>query len=427
MAVNKACLGPYRRVGVASLLSALWWIVFGALLGWLGHWALASFFRRAETRTIEKTVEKVIDNPAHLTRIKSLEQELQAVPALKSRIAEMERRGPMIIDNIIEKPVEKIVDRVVDNPAHLSRIRQLEADLAIIPQLRGRIAELEARPPKIVEKPVEKIVEKPVERVIDRVVDNPAHLARIRSLEAEVSAIAGLRQKIAELEGRPARVVEKPVDRLIDNPVHVARVRMLEKEVGQIPALRAKIAELESRPLRSLDKLADAVAPYDRPVERIIERLVADPRANEEQNRRLRDLERRFDSIEAALLGRAQGKGAAPKDAPDPSLPVSPLTIGEIDLAAARAEGFSMRGVDDFEVIAGLGENAAVVLKKAGATTFAHIAGMTPDEIAEVLRLNGVEEQAEIIASWPEQAELAARNRWRTLSALQRSSKPVDR
>jgi predicted flap endonuclease-1-like 5' DNA nuclease len=416
-------------------LCFLWWIVFGALLGWLGHWALSRFFRRAEPQIVEKTVDRVVDNPLHLTRIKTLEQELQGVPALRSRIAELERRAPMIIDNIIEKPVEKIVDRVVDNPAHLSRIRQLEGDLAIIPQLRSKIAELEARPPKVVEKiidrPVEKIVEKPVEKIVDRVVDNPAHLSRIRSLETELGVLPGLRQKIAELEARPPKIVEKPVekpvDRLVDNPVHLARVRMLEKEVAQIPALRAKIAELEARPPRIVEKLVESPPAYERPVERIIERVVTDTRAGDDQNRRLRELERRFESIEAALLRRASAPDPPTVEAGEPPPPPLPLTIAEIDIAAARAEGFAMRSTEDFEVLTGLAPNAAQALKRAGATTFAHIAGMTDAEIAEVLRVNGVEADDDATASWPEQAELAARNRWRALKALQRSLASGDR
>ncbi|MDZ7923880.1 MAG: hypothetical protein U5M23_07405 [Marinagarivorans sp.] len=60
------------------------------------------------------------------------------------------------------------------------------------------------KPPVEVERVVEKIVEKPVDRVVEKVVekevDNPSHLASIARLTAEVAVVAGLRNRIAELE-----------------------------------------------------------------------------------------------------------------------------------------------------------------------------------------------------------------------------------
>jgi|GEM_PF-3029009 len=147
-----------------------------------------------------RIVDRMVDNPEHLARIKTLEGELAVLPGLRSQLAKLEA--------------------TVDNPEHLIRIKFLEDEIARIPALRNEIVELRSAPPKIVE--VEKIIEKPVDRVVEKVVDrvvekivektvdNPQHMVRIRALESEVSAIAGLRSQIVSLQSAPPRVVANP-------------------------------------------------------------------------------------------------------------------------------------------------------------------------------------------------------------------------
>jgi hypothetical protein len=125
---------------VTSFLCVIWWLVAGALGGWLLSWLLARALKREavipEARIVERPVEK-------------------------------------IVEKTVEKPVERLVEKPVDNPIHLARIKFLETEMAVIAGLRSQILSLQSASPKVVEKIVEKIVERPVDRVIEKVVEKP--------------------------------------------------------------------------------------------------------------------------------------------------------------------------------------------------------------------------------------------------------------
>ena len=114
------------------LASVLWWIVLGALLGWMGSWV---FNRTLRTR----------------------------VPAQGARVAgDATGRAPQAlvpVDRVVEVPVERIVERVV-------------------------------------EVPVERVVERTVERVVERTVVDTRALdvrdATIRALQGRVAHLAAL-------------------------------------------------------------------------------------------------------------------------------------------------------------------------------------------------------------------------------------------
>jgi len=403
--------GEMRPVVPMDWVFAILWIVVGALLFWGGE-RLVRRLRGDQDRASALAAE----NAAHVFRIKSLEGETALIPGLRAKIAELEARPP----TIVEKPVVKMIERPFDNTATMTRLQSLEKEAARIPDLKARIAELQSQPPKIVE----------------RMVDNPEHVARIQSLEAEVAIIPDLKAKIAELEARAPETVERIVERPIDNPEHLARIRRLEEEADVIPGLRARIDELERRPPEIIE----------RPVERIVERLVDNPvhvakiralekeaglvpglrrrifdlqrRAAEDRDRRLRDLERRFDDIERALRRRDGASEEPANDAQSPDAGVAGTTI---DVAAAKAEGFPIEGPNDLSIIAGLDSAAADALHRAGAGDFATIAAMTPAEILQVMRAGGATADLWTVESWPEQADLAAQNHWRALKALQGS------
>lgn len=72
---------------------------------------------------------------------------------------------------------------------------------------------------------------------------------------------------------------------------------------------------------------------------------------------------------------------------------------------------------DDLEIIEGIGPKIASVLKAAGITTFAQLADMDPDKIAELIHAGGI--RLADPASWPEQARLAAAGDQAGLQALQ--------
>lgn len=316
---------------------------------------------------VEKVVERLVENPAHLARIAELEGEVVTVVGLREQIAQLQAAPPRIVETIVERqvevlveklvevpverivekrievpiekivekrvevpieklvekrievpveriverrievPVEKTVERLVDNPVHLARITELEGEVAVIVGLREQIAQLQATPPRIVERivekrievPVEKLVEVPVEKIVEkpveRLVDNPAHLARISELEGEVTIIAGLREEIVRLQAQPPKIVEKRievpvekivekrvevpvekvVDRLVDNPTHLARIAQLEQEVTVIAGLRDQIAQLQAAPPKIVEKIV--VKRVKVPVEKVVEKRVEVP------------------------------------------------------------------------------------------------------------------------------------------------------
>jgi predicted flap endonuclease-1-like 5' DNA nuclease len=445
---------------MSALLCWLWPFLFGALLGWLlcgwlasrrrgPDWQSVAATRDGEIRRlsgdlnalqarppleVEKIVEKLVDNPEHLTRIQALSAEAALIPALRSRISELENLPPKVVEKTVEVPVEKIVEKVVekvvekpvDNPNHLSRIAALTAEVGVIAGLRSRITELENRPPKEVEKIVEKIIEKPVEKVVEKIiekqVDNPSHLSRIAALTAEVGVIAGLRNRITELENRPPRevekivekVVEKPVEKIVekivekrvDNPDHLARIAALTAEVGAVAAMRSRISQLESAPPKTVEKIVEKL--IDRPVEKIVEKVVekvvekpvdriVEKIVRDEAG--LAERDRRIAALEAELKRERDG---AP-----------------IDVAAARAAGIAVKGADDLEIIEGIGPKIAELFHADGVRTFAQLARMTPAQIQPMLDRAGPHFRIANPGTWPEQAELAARNRWQALKSLQ--------
>jgi predicted flap endonuclease-1-like 5' DNA nuclease len=440
---------------MSSLACMLWWLLLGSLLGLLGSWLIGKLFRRpmpAPTeRIVEKHVDRLVDNPAHLTRIKALEGEVAGIAGMRSQIQAFQSAPPKIVEKIVDRPVdrivekivdrpveiivekivekpvdrivekivekpvdrivekivekpvdrivEKAVDRVVDNPAQLTRIRSLEAEVAVIAGLTATIQTLRSAPPKVVEKIVEKIVEKPVDRIVekivdrpvekivekivDRQVDNPAQAARIRTLEHDLAVIPGLRGRIKQLEEAPPKVVEKVVEKIVDRPVE----KIVEKPVDRI------VEKIIDRPV---DRIVEKIV--DRPVDRIVEKLVPDTKGLEERDARLRDLTAKLSASE--------------EEARRLRLPPT------VDMAAAKAAGFALKNADDLEIIEGIGPKIADLLRADGIKTFYQLAQSTPERIRVILDKAGPNYRIANPGTWPEQAELAARNRWQALWSL---------
>ena len=117
----------------------------------------------------------------------------------------------------------------------------------------GLLARLLARTPQGVVREVEKIVERPVPKLFD----NPAHLERIRTLEAEAGAatthVAQLRTQLLQLQSAPPKIVEKIIDRVIEIPVTDDRA-LADKE-QELATLRARLADSEA----GLKALQDAL------------------------------------------------------------------------------------------------------------------------------------------------------------------------
>lgn len=268
-----------------------WWLITGGLLGWLASWWLS---RGTLRRTIESwSSERAGLISQHTGALRAKEADLTR---LQSDVLALKSRPPQVVEKIVERPVDRVVEKTVEKP---------------------------------VDRFVERIVEKPVtiRQTVDRVVDNPALLARIRELEAQIASIAGLKSTNSQLESTPPKVSEKVVEKAVDNPAHLQRIRELE------------------------DRLA--------------------------------------------------------------------LLDAQVDRAAAGAAGFSVRGMNDLEIIEGIGPKIAALLNNDGVFYFRELAAMDVAKIKAILDKGGPRFALAKPDTWPEQAALAAKNQWDALRRLQ--------
>jgi predicted flap endonuclease-1-like 5' DNA nuclease len=426
-------------------------------------------------RPVDRIVEKMVDNPSHLAKIATLSAEVAGIAALKMTIDQLRSAPPKTVEKIVEKivdrpvekivekivdrpvdrvvekivekivdrPVDRIVEKMVDNPAHLSKIATLSAEVAGIAALKMTIDQMRNAPPKVVEKivekivdrpvdrivekivdrPVEKIVEKivdrpvdrvvekivekivdrPVDRIVEKMVDNPAQAAKIATLSAEVATIAGLKMTIDQLRNAPPKVVEKIVDRpvdrivekivdrpvdrivektvekLVDNPVHLTRIATLTAEVATIAGFKTTIEQLRNAPPKVVEKV----------VEKTVEKLVDNPAHLA-----------RIKALEAELA--AFNKRNV-----------------QVDKVAAKAAGFTVRGMDDLEVIEGIGPKIAELFHNAGIHMFWELEQTPVARMQEILDAAGPNYRLANPASWAKQSGLAANNKWAELRKLQ--------
>jgi predicted flap endonuclease-1-like 5' DNA nuclease len=336
------------------------------------------------------------------------EQDLRRV---QSELAALRAQPPVekVVDKPIERVVEKTVEKVVDNPAHVSRIAALSAEVATIASLKNRIAELESAPPKIVEKPVEriveKVIEKPVERIVEKVVERDRPDAAIDLAAARAAGF--------DLKGPDDLEIIEGIGPKIAELCHGEGIRTF--------------AQLSRTPTAQIQAMLDRAGPNFR---------VANPGTWSEQallaahNRweALRALQDvliagvRVDAAKAAARDEQADAAArnAAKRVAELEAEVQRLrTPAAIDLAAARAAGFELKGADDLEVIEGIGPKIAELLYAAGVKTFAQLASTAPARIQTVLDAAGANFKLADPGTWPDQADLAARNRWAALKAMQ--------
>ncbi len=345
---------------MADFVCYLWWITLGAFLGWLASWLLGRSLTRALPAPTERTVERPVD-----------------------RVVEkiVEKPVDRIVEKIVEKPVErivekeKIVEKLVDNPEHVSRIAALSSEVALIAGLRKQVADLEARPPKV----VEKIVEKPIDRVVEKVVEKPVDRIVEKIVEKPV-------ERIVEKE--------KIVEKLVDNPEHVSRIAALSSEVALIAGLRKQVADLEARPPKVVEKIVE------KPVDRVVEKVVEKP----------------VDRIVEKIVEKPVERIVEKEKIVEKIVEVD--RVIRLDLAAAKSAGIVVKGEDDLEIIEGIGPKIADLLRSNGVRTFAVLADMTPDQIRTILEKGGPSFRVANPGTWPEQADLAARNRWTQLKSL---------
>jgi len=232
-----------------------------------------------------------------------------------------------------------------------------------------------------------------IEHVVEKQVDNPAHVGRIAALEIEVTEVGALRERIRALESAPPKVVEKVVERIVEKPIEKIVERVVEKPVEVV-----------------VEKIVEK--PVEKIVEKPVENAVADTAALTERDQQIAHWRERHTEVEQQLV--AQRRRASELEGK-----VLRLQPPAIDLDAARAAGFTLNGPDDLAVIEGIDPKLAGLLNSAGVTTFHELAQSAPVRLRAILADAGPSYRSVNPDTWPEQAELAARNHWRALKSLQ--------
>ena len=326
------------------------------------------------------------------------------------------------------------------------------------------LADWRKRPPVQVETVVEKIVEKVVEKTVDRAVDNPAHLASIARLTAEVAVVAGLRQRLAELEDVPAKVAQSSVADTAGLAERDAQIKLLRDgpaldfgaaklagfvvkgsdDLAIIEGIGPKIAELmHQKGIHTFMQLAAMTPAQIQPMldEAGPHYRMANPETWPEQAElAARNRWAALRSLQDVLVAGVRVDAAAQKDARDQVMRASTRRIHEleqlltqrdlalralrsgppIDLRAAHEAGFtSVKGDDDLEIVEGIGPKIAELLRLSGINRFSELAASSAAQIQTILDAAGEHYRLANPETWPEQAELAMRNRWRALKSLQ--------
>lgn len=259
--------------------------------------------------------------------------------------------------------------------------------------------------------------ERVVERFVEKTIDNPAHVARIAALEDDV----------ARLSAGPTAAKSLAA---VDEPAQREDMRRLEDEVARLRLVESDYSRMRSAPPieRVIEKLVE------KPVDRVVEKTVPDAAAIAERDAKIAALQQRIERLSTETR-HPEGPRTQPDkstiDAEVRGLRVQLLLRDAelkrfresrpLDLEAAANAGFKVTGPDHLEIIEGVGPKIADLLRAAGVGSFQHLAAMTPPEVQAILDKGGQSFKLARPDTWPEQADLAARNSWRALALLQKS------
>ncbi len=402
------------------LLCKLWPWLAGGLIGWLLSGWLARKLKYGEPpveKIVEKKVkvEKIVDNPKHLSLISELEGENAKIAGLVTQISDYKNRKPEVVEKIIEKEVVK----QVDNPEHLKRIKQLEDENSKISGLRSKITELENRKPETVEKIVEKEVVKEV--------DNPAHLKLIGSLEDEMKL----------LKRGPA--IDVPAARAAGIAIKA------EDDFTAIEGIGPKINDLiHADGIHTFRELSETDPAR---IQKILDKAganfqMANPgtwpdQANLACNNRWPALKALQDILDGGVYpdpsaagSKVEGGSGSTDNSAEYTARITALeaelksykTGPAINLDLAKASGFNIRrngDQDDFTVIEGIGPKINDLIHADGIHKYVELARTEVSVIQKILDKAGSNFELARPATWPDQSDLAAYNRWEALKSWQ--------
>jgi len=233
------------------------------------------------------------------------------------------------------------------------------------------------------------------------------------------------------------RLMRSPVPAPVDEAAYRTRIAGLQNDFAVLAATptvtagdyRRRIARLEdelaaikSAPARLEQRIVE------KPVERVVERIVPDLRAIEERDAQLRALRQRLDHLQplaevqrGVLAEREATIAARAAEIARLAAVASAEPAPALDREAARAAGFSVRGVGDLEVIEGIGPRITELLRAQGIDTFHGLANTPVERLHAILDQAGPAFRLADPATWPEQSALAAFGQWGALRSLQDS------
>ena len=375
---------------MSFFLCKLWPYLAGGLIGWLLSGWLARKLKYAGAST---SVEKLVDNPDHLRRISLLEKENAEIVGLRSQISSFKGSS----------------GKTVDNPDHIKRIAELEKENTEIAGLRSQISSFKSSSGKTV--------------------DNPDHVKRISALESQLAS-ANQTQSIDIKAAKAAGIkVKGDGDFAAIEGIGPKISEIIQK--GNIKTFGA-LSNTSSTQIQSL--LDGAGSKYN----------MANPgtwpdQASLAANNRWGALKSLQDVLDGGVYpdgsnksGKSGSGDSSEKRNADSKQDADSKRIGElekeiaqmrksqsIDLKAAKAAGISIKSDNDFTAIEGIGPKIDGLIQDDGIQTFSALSDTSPNHIQTILDNAGPKYQMANPGTWPDQASLAANNRWGALKALQ--------
>ncbi|WP_047539360.1 hypothetical protein [Methylotenera versatilis] len=106
------------------------------------------------------------------------------------------------------------------------------------------------------------------------------------------------------------------------------------------------------------------------------------------------------------------------KATPKPAEKIASTAVA-IDIATAKAAGFSIKNANDLTVVEGIGPKISELFKDNGIKTFAELAVQTVPQLRAILDKGGARYRIANPSTWAKQAALASANKWAELKKLQ--------
>ena len=217
--------------------------------------------------------------------------------------------------------------------------------------------------------------------------------------------------------GEPSveKIVEKHIDRVVDNPEHLSLISKLENENSQIPGLLSQVSSFESSKSNAgevkVDKKAQKIVEVDNPDHlKKISQL-------EEEIRTLKSNASSSSSSNTYGVASSIDSSQTTSKSSEPSEQTS-----NANLDAAKKAGFKLRqknGQDDFTIVEGVGPKINELIHDAEIHTYSVLAETAVDSIQKILDDAGPRYKLAKPGTWPDQAKMAAENRWEALKTWQ--------